>query len=450
MNWRDNSLRPTAWLSVFLSLAACQTISDIDTTVGPDTDRIGVNYVEVSLPAELVQIDSFASTNTGRLLTGRMVDSELGTITATSYTRMVLQTADPVVKADSEFDSLILYWNVTYLATEQSVVADQEFFVHRLADGTEFSRDSTYYTQSSLPIGDMLGSISITLPQGLEDTVLAIHLDAAWGNELLQAMINREPPFKNNNEFNKVYPGLAFVSGAGNEAILGVNVVDGTTSRLSLFFSSPGDSLAKEYEISISGANTTGFSQVETANDGLATSGLAETYQPVDANGRIICTAGSRYAALLDLDVLRAYFDTLSPNLINYAEIIIDGIENPDGGNLPVGVRFYLTEEDGRFIPALEADSVVTRINFPKGIYDPSAPQNPQRRADIVYFEPNFNDSTNYFRGPITPFLQSVADGTIVESRLLLLPVGFGGSVRTLKLDESDLKFRFYYTSPED
>ncbi|MEL6535338.1 MAG: DUF4270 family protein [Bacteroidota bacterium] len=450
MNWRVNSLMPAGFLSALIGFSACQTLPEIDSPVGPDRDLIGVNYVELSLPSQLVQIDSFSTTNTGRLLVGNYRDAELGTVQATSYVRMALETPDPVVKADASIDSMVIYWDVNYVAARQEVTHNQNFSVYLIDDQESIDNGVIYYGSSSLTKGDLLGSGAISVDRSKEDTVYSITLENTWGDELLANMISQDAVFKNTTEFNEAYKGLIFESDLGNEVAIGVNNSTETESRLALFFSSPGDTVSKRYDLIFSGNSVRGFHQLTLGKDGTAVGSIMDTYTPVDGGGRILAMAGAGYATLLDLDEYRNYFDTVPPNLINYADLYMSDVEETDLGNNLESIRFYVTGNDGRFVPAIFSDSALSNINPPKGIYDPINPQVPTQASDIVYFLPEFDDSTATYSGPITPFLQLVADSTIVEPKLLILPLAVGASLRTMKLDEADFKLRIYYTNPNE
>ncbi|HAA12390.1 MAG TPA: hypothetical protein DCE41_12100 [Cytophagales bacterium] len=450
MNWRVNPLRSAVLLPALIGFAACQTLSDIDSPVGPDRDLIGVNYVELSLPTELVMVDSFTTTNTGRLLVGNFRDAELGSVQATSYVRMALETPDPVVKADATVDSLVIFWEVNYVAAQQEVTTNQTFSVYLIDEQENIENSVLYYSGSSLNKGELVGSNTISVDRTKEDTVYSLRLDNTWGEELLANMISQDPVFKNTTEFNEVYKGLVLESDVSNDVVVGINNSTETDSRLALYFSSPGDTVSKRYDILFSGNSIRGFHQLEFQNDGSAVGSLTDSYTPIDGGGRVLAMAGVGFGTLLDLDYFRNYFDTIPPNLINYADILMSDVEETDEGNTLENIRFYITGNDGRFIPGIYPDSALSNINPPKGIYDPLNPQIPTQAGEVVYFQPQFDSAAVSFNGPITPFLQLVADSTIVEPKLLLLPLAVGASLQTLKLDEADFKLRIYFTNPNE
>ena len=446
MNLRVNPAGPLASLAVLLGLASCQTITDLDTTVGPDTDRIGVHYVELALPTQLVQIDSFGTTNWGQILVGKYQDPEIGTVTGQGYVRAALSNNNPLVKADSEFDSLIMYWDVPYVAAEREITTDQEFSIYSIQELAELNDTTDYYSNSSIPLGNLLGSGSLTIYRDI-DTLYSIPMSNDLGLELLTRMKDRHPSFKNSDQFQQYYRGLSFVSSEDNEVMLGVSNGANTESRMTLYFSSPGDTISKQYDFRLSGTDTDAFHSLSTELNGSLTSSISESYQPVDAQGRILTMGGSHIHSILDLSNIRSYFDTISNSLINRADLVIDDIEDTDKNNFPVSVRFYLTE-NGRYIPSVYDSLLISSINPPKGIYSYTYPPVAYSADGVQYFQPTYDTAANRYLGPVTSFVQALVDSTILESNVLVVPVQNEYYVRKLKVDEGDLRIRIYYTKP--
>lgn len=448
MNLRVNPLKLAAWLPALIGFGACQTITDLDTSVGPDTNRIGVKYLELSPPTQLVQLDSFSTTNTGRLLVGSFEDSEFGKISGTAYARFQLSSADPLVKADATLDSLVVSLELDYLAANAERINGETFEFHLLPPDQPIKNSVLYYGNSSLEKGESLGSGSLDVLREKDDTTYSIRLNDTWAEGILTRMINRDAIFKNSAEFNKEFPGIVISSAESNSSLLGINNENKSKSRLTLYFSSPGDTTSREYDIRFSGNGVRSFHQLDIENTGLATQEISNFYTPIDGGDRVLAMAGAGFGTLLDLNFIRRVLDTLPPNLINYADLILEDIEGIEGSNSSQTIRLLLTGNSGRFVPALNSNLPVSALNPPKGIYDFSRDPVAKDISGIVYFQPKRDTTHNTFSGPITRFVQAVADSSISETRVLILPINLGGSAQTLKLDKSDLRIRLYYTEP--
>lgn len=444
MNWQVKPAGPLALLVALIGLGACQEPSDLETNVGPDTDRIGVNYVELSLNPQLTLLDSIYTTNSGTLLVGRYEDDELGVIEGTGYTRLRLSELNPVIKPDAQVDSVVLVMFNRSLLSKSPIRQNQEFQVYQLRQFVEGSEP--YYTTSERNLEKLLGVGATSTDR---DTTLyhriTLDADSTFGNSFLIRMKNGDDVFSSSNNFQGYYPGIAIMPGDNNAVMMGIDVST-DSSKMIMYYSSPGDTTSIEYVFHLNRGRS--FTSLDVDRTGTILEEMSDPYTLYDGQGRSFTMGGVGLGTVLDIDELRSYFDTIPNKVLNYAEIVVGGLEDTDDAIQPTTLDFYLVDEDLQFKGAVVDTGEVSIINPPKAIQSILAPVEAPTLGDVSYFNPFFDEVTKSYSGPLTTFVQAVLSGVIDEKYILILPKGYTSNIQHTKQDTEDIKLRLYYSIP--
>ncbi|WP_167855594.1 DUF4270 family protein [Hymenobacter fodinae] len=360
-------------------LAACET------TTGLEGERevnkvTGTVYVDtLTVRTSTVLVDSVVTSSSSYLMLGQYQDDRLGTITARSYLRLGLGSSAFTPEATAQFDSLVLVLPAdTYRYGDTTRV--QHLEVHRLTEALR--PNTTYYAFNSRAYAaTSLGTRSFRARPVLGS--LCIRLDAALGQELLTAGINRQ--LSTDGELEARLPGLALTpSAADNAALLRFTAASSETA-LRLYYHLPSaPSEALQYSFTgESGARH--FYQLQTDRRATLLSSLTATRQAV-LSARTAAEAyiqgGLGLQTKVEVPYLLDLKNLTGTWVLNSAQLTLEtvaGTENQyltapsaltaqltDRGNHSGA---YLTNLDGSTNTAAYARSTSIKTNLEQGSY---------------------------------------------------------------------------------
>ncbi|KAA9331731.1 DUF4270 family protein [Adhaeribacter soli] len=237
MNLRTSSVY--LFLLSLITLASCEKPSDIGLNLQGNTlgTTFGTNAVSA---ATIVEPDSILAFKGKPIVVGKTTDGELGTITATHYTRVNLNGTNVTFDAPSRTaDSAVLvlsYSGYYYGDTTISITLD----VKRLSE--PFIDAKTYFSTDVLATDATLGSITFKprknrlSSNGKEySRLLRIKLDQNFANELMSKSGTAD--FSTQEAFRNYLKGIAIAPAANSASgsIIGLNTSpDSAGTQLSI------------------------------------------------------------------------------------------------------------------------------------------------------------------------------------------------------------------------
>src|SRR5688572_12074053 len=158
MSLRTNSFFLS--LLLLLTLVSCEKPSDIGLGLQGENNLVGTTLEKTKVEAStVVQPDSIVAFKNKPVLVGKAIDGDFGTLTAGHYSEIFLNGTsvsfdiNPNTQADSMV--LVLAYNGYYYGDTTATMT-----VNVLKLEENFQDNQTYFTNSSLQTGDVLGSLT--------------------------------------------------------------------------------------------------------------------------------------------------------------------------------------------------------------------------------------------------------------------------------------------------
>ncbi len=139
-------------------------------------------------------VTSDRSSTTSYMFCGQLNDPVFGRSESEIYSLFRLRDLSPNFK-DAKVDSIVLYLRYAVSGFYGDTLQPQNLRVHRVETGSQVRWDADYYSNQSLPVGDVLGEVLNFVPKPGTDVqlfdsttvgpYLRVPLDNAFGQELL-------------------------------------------------------------------------------------------------------------------------------------------------------------------------------------------------------------------------------------------------------------------------
>lgn len=255
-------------LMLLVVLQGCKKDEDLGLDlINLPGDRFGIHYTDTfSVRAWSVIEDSLQTSGVFLNLLGSYYDPVFGVTTAGIYTRALLSTNNVSFGSNAVGDSLIL--TLRFNGYYGDSLATHRVRVYEIDPAATFHKDSTFYSNQTLPLGDLLFDQVVqfnpkdsTTFKGVKvPPLLKLHLN----NTLIQKLINASgsADLANNTAFRDFFKGLhimvddASVPGAGSIGYFNLNA---DLSALTLFYHNDKDTLVYPFVINDESAKFTHF-----------------------------------------------------------------------------------------------------------------------------------------------------------------------------------------------
>lgn len=166
----------------------CETQSDLGIKYDLGSDA-SVKFVEFTLPATNIYIDSLRTDDEGRILVGKYVDPLTGTVSAEGYFNYFYQSG-PLPKAKASdlnptpLDTLKIDSLVLFLESNEIISSNpsplSEFTIHELED--TLKNNLIYLSRHDQTVNSQIGSFSRTI-DAEKDTIFRVRLDATYASD---------------------------------------------------------------------------------------------------------------------------------------------------------------------------------------------------------------------------------------------------------------------------
>ncbi len=331
-------------LTLFL-ISSCSDPATVGIELAPGNNQIGVVFEEFELPAQVVLLDSFNTTNQSVLVVGEEEDDFFGKTSGTGYTRLSFDPNATLPKADAILDSIFFKLNIRSISGND---LDQAKFysVHKLKeqilDTIYYNFDELTYEATPLASGEVVFGEKT-------DTIVSLQVTPEFAAEIFAEMkdgIN----FNNVFGFRDYFPGIAIKGKQGDNTSISVGL--GTGTGILAYYHSEGDTTSKSYNISagvrLSGgsfAAARSFSGIKSDKTGTPTSVVTETKKAYDVGPLVGMKAGLGMVIKLDTSPFDAFLDTLSGVTFNQVALEIGELEEQAETKLvPATIAMHFTD----------------------------------------------------------------------------------------------------------
>ncbi len=440
MNWLTKGKYGLAALSA-LFLISCDDEELLSLDFNPQDENIDLSFTELTLPYQLVQLDSIATTNVDRLLVGNYQSDDFGTVRSIGYINMGLGSLTSSAESDDELDSLVLVMVRNYFYGDARASLQQELEIRRLSE--PFNDTITYFSSSSIPYETARTPLASSRfsANPLEADTVRVRMDEMIGNDLLDKLKNNAVELDSNALFQDYFRGLALVPSSENQFMTGFSRV-----QMLMYYSAPGDTASKTFSFV---ANKI-FNGVETNRSATA---LAEINEPLEAvtptDDRLYLQSYTGLIPRIDFQPLQDFVANNDDRILLNSVTLHIGLTKLEAGkDPPVALAGYLVQDDG-VSRILSTFANAQRNLFFYGMYEDSEyfydqlgrQPVPREASPLVY------DSANMaYDLRVTSFTQTMLDGFVENSEILIYPNDLNSSVTQLITSADSLKLRVYYT----
>ena len=208
---------------LFLSFAALVSCDNDTTTytVGEDFLDIDTNVIvtdTISIVTSTIQLDSVSTTNSTRLLIGKLKDQDFGNLESQTFFNLLTSNYD--IDNDATFDSIgvILYYDTYYYGDTTKI---QTFKVHEIIENFDSNNDDddNFYNTSTLEYSNtVLGELSFTPYPNKKDSIY-IPINQDFGIDLFDKL--QSNTINDADDLYQDFRGLTIASDENSDAVLG-------------------------------------------------------------------------------------------------------------------------------------------------------------------------------------------------------------------------------------
>jgi hypothetical protein len=415
-------LASLALLSLIVT-SSCSDPSSVGLELDPGNNQVGVFFVNFELPAEVVLLDSFNTTNQDILVVGNEEDSYFGKTTSTGYSRMHFSTSATKPESNAILDSVM--FDLSFVSINgQNLDEAKTYSIHQL---TEQIQDTVYYNFDKIPFEETpFASTQITFGE-VKDTINTFHVEEEFGIDLFDKL-KRSSVFDNIFTFREYFPGIAVQAKEGENSTAGIET--GADTKLSFFYHYEGDTVATSFEITTSSSRN--FNGIESNRTGTPTEIVQELNESYETGSLVGMKAGLGMAIRLDTSPLDAFLDTLSGVVFKQANLLVGEIEEvPEGQNPTAAFVAYFVDANNKIIRRSSdgARLTVQRDGQPQ---TELVDEDVEEPAYSAYATGTFNTDSDIYIMGITSHVNALFRKELTRKDWML----YGGYVSTVSADE--------------
>lgn len=368
-------------IGAILSLSIISSCSDpavVGIELAPGNNQIGVVFKEFTIPAKLVLLDSFNTTNQGVLIVGNEVDPFFGKTEGIGYSRLFFEVTEGRPPLDALLDSVAFKLDIVSV-NGSDLSKPKTYTVHKL---TETLRDTAYFNNDKLQFeSSPIATGSIVFGE-VKDTLVSIKVNPNFGADLFDK-IQSGNEFADLFSFRRYFPGIAIKSKDGDNTTAGITV--GVNTGFFFYYHNLGDTVAKTYRVTT--ASSRSFNGVTSDRTGTPTQSVIDTRRDYDVGSLVGMKANLGTVIKLDTSPLDAFLDSLGGITFNQAELIIGAIETIPQGQTPLPwFVAYLADKNNQFISRSSDKQPLTvqRDGQPQFDFDANGKEQPAFLAPAV------------------------------------------------------------------
>jgi hypothetical protein len=381
------------------------------------------NYTQIikvdtfSSQVSTVFIDSFVTSNKGLLWLGGYTDPEFGVIKTKAYVEMV-PPAYTNTYANTTFDSLelIIRLNKSYYADTTKSLNLNVRRLSQLITPYTTSPQGIFNTQQFSTFITPIGTANVVIRPEIQDSI-SIRLSDALGKEFLAKLQDPQNiEMKTATDFLQYFNGIEISSNVGNSVLIGCK--DSLIMRLHYKVQSLFNAAAKiDFTLPNPAATTTGtlnrFTYINTDNSGTVMSGFNPLVKEISSTS--MSNAG--YSQYLSRMMTKIRFPNIRDimKLPNYQKLVkANLIIRPVIGSY--SPFLYLP-------PTLSLD-LTTQLNYIGSNISTISGPNANKQTGNLYIDDVYGQNTNYTYDVTDYIRHLIADATINQNGILLVPNG--------------------------
>ncbi|WP_425393183.1 DUF4270 family protein [Ekhidna sp.] len=332
----------------------CETQSDLGIKYDLGSDA-NVKFVEFTLPASNVFIDSLRTDGENRILVGNYSDPLTGTVSAEGYFQFFYEQGPLPRGVDESADTLkvdsIIFTVEASAIIPQSGSSFQEFSLHELQDSLESS--AIYLSSLKQTPTTEIGSYSQSINTIL-DTLYRVKFQEAYAQSLFN-QISEIASDPDQAVASTIFKSLGLFSGTSSESIAAFDLTS-DTSRI-IMYSSPVDPEAKDTtyltSFRFSGKN---YSYVERDRSGSSFDGIVENEDFDLSSGKTIMDPLAGLSSAYSLTALEEFFDENRNIIINNATISFEFEAENERDTLINFMSYFRKPDNSIFGPAIASN----------------------------------------------------------------------------------------------
>jgi len=325
-----------AILSISFLNYSCSDPATVGLELAPGNNQIGVFFQEFDLPAKVVLLDSFNTTNQSVLVVGEEEDPFFGKSSGTGFSRMYIDSRDDRPSRNAFFDSA--FFNIDVVSVNGENLDKPKYYsIHKL---TQPILDTLYYNFNELTYESKPISEGEILFGEIKDTTVSLNLEEEFALEMFDKL-QRGREFNDLFSFREYFPGIAIKARKGDDATIGVNL--GFSTNITFYYHIQGDTVSSKYEIST--ASSRSFNGVKSDRSGSTTSMVQFPGKDYDVGPLVGLKSNLGMVLKIDTSPIDPFLDTLKGVTFNQVNFEIGKIENqPETQNPPTSMIIYLTD----------------------------------------------------------------------------------------------------------
>jgi hypothetical protein len=398
-----------AILSLFLN-SSCSDPAVVGIELAPGNNQIGVFFQEFELPAQVVLLDSFNTTNQGILVVGNEEDPFFGKTEGTGYSRLYIDATDDRPRADAILDSVSFKLDIVSV-NGANLDKPKYYSIHKLEDPL---LDTAYYNSDKLHFESTpFSSGTITFGE-TKDTTVSFPVAGEFAIDLFGKMQSGNE-FDDLFAFRKYFPGIAIKAREGDNSTVGVTVGIGT--GLFFYYHYSGDTASIRYDIST--ASSRSFNGVTSDRSGTPTQIVSEKGKSYDVGPLVGMKANLGMAIKLDTSPLDAFLDSLTGVTFNQADLIIGAIEPIPQGQTPLSLMtaFFTENTTNSLKRPNVSEPRIQEDRAPQVTIDDQGNEQPALSAPAVA---EYDIEKKIYLMPITSHLNALLRGKLIRKDWLL------------------------------
>jgi len=431
---------------LFISMtiaSSCSDPSNIGLDLDPNNNQIGVFFTEIPLPASMVLLDSFNTTNQGSFVVGGETSEFFGKTEGIGFSRLAINSNAPLPKPEAILDSVKFNFQVESI-TGKDFTTLKSLKVHLL---TEEIQDTSYYNFDRLSFDPNSIAESSFDFSARKDTSVSVLMKNEFGAFIFKEM-KKGDAFKNIFLFRKLIHGIAILGNPEQEASLSLRV--GNTTGISVYYHYVGDTVPTVYPIST--AQSRHFNYVKSDRQGTPTGIIVESGKQYDTGDKVGSKSGLGLVIKIDTSPIDAFLDTLKNVTFNDISFEIGPLESASAGNLPpsfIVMNFtnsankLVTRFDGETL-SVQADGQAQQAIDANGNIVPAV----AAPALLAYFS-----EARVYRQRITSYMNAVYRTDLQRNDWILYPNSpgtpgddFKKSFREFVVNKNNIKLKIYYS----
>jgi len=438
------------WLILSTSFLnySCSDPATVGLQLAPGNNQIGVFFTEFELPAEVILLDSFNTTNQGVLVVGEEEDAFFGKTSGTGYTRLFIDVNRNRPSTNAIFDSA--FFTLDFVSVNGEDLDKPKYFsVHKL---TEPILDTTYYNFNELVFDSKPFTKGEILFNDIKDTTVFMEVDEEFALEMF-GKIQRGREFNNLFSFRDYFPGIAVKGRKGDNTTVGLD--PGLSMGFFFFYHIAGDTVPSIYQVS--SASSLGFSTVKSDRSGTPTQIVTERGKFYNVGPLVGMKANLGMTIKLDTSPFDAFLDTLQGVTFNQVNFEFGKIEPFAEDQNPIS-SIYMYYSDN-------SNQVLTRRvgnqDVPLGVQSLSQTEIDANGNILPAFNNpafiNFNPNDGTYRTQIASYMSAVYRKDIVRRDWILYgdqirpnykdsKDAFRRSFRQLVVNQENIKVRVIYS----